>query len=346
VKKKLTILLVKIAIGAALLAFIVWKMAPEWDKSRIIITNLFRYRVYRFIAGILCFGLVVCLGTYRWKLLLRAHQVDLRFCEVIKLFFVGHFFSQFMPGGIAGGDIVKSFYVSTHTDDRKHEAVTTIFIDRIMGIFGLFGVLVIAVLINLGSLGHGRYIIYDLAILAAISLILVLFFSKGLLRRIGIITRIVDKIPYKEFIARIYNAFHYYKDHKLVLLIAFILSTTVHLILAIMVYLIASGLGLDTPLRKYFIIVSLVNFVGSLPISPLGTLGTLDLAYIKFFEKEVAENTGIPGAIALLVRLIYAFWGLVGLFVWLFLKSQMRSNSLKKVTGLEHVEAGINEVRK
>ena len=139
-KKKITILLVKIAIGVALLAFIIWKMAPGWDESRIIITDLFRHRIYSFIAGILCFGLVVCLGTFRWKFLLRAHQVDLRFGEVIKLFFVGHFFSQFMPGGIAGGDIVKSFYVSTHTDDRKHEAVTTIFIDRITGIFGLFGV--------------------------------------------------------------------------------------------------------------------------------------------------------------------------------------------------------------
>ena len=345
-KKKITILLVKIAIGVALLAFIIWKMAPGWDESRIIITDLFRHRIYSFIAGILCFGLVVCLGTFRWKFLLRAHQVDLRFGEVIKLFFVGHFFSQFMPGGIAGGDIVKSFYVSTHTDDRKHEAVTTIFIDRITGIFGLFGVLVIAVIINLGSLAYGKHIISVLVFLAAVSLLTVLFFSKGLLRRIPIITKLVDRIPYREFVARIYNAFHYYRDHKLVLLIALVLSTAVHLVLAVMVYFIASGLGLDTPLRKYFIIVSLVNFIGSVPISPLGTMGTLDGAYIFFFQKVVSEESGIPGAIALLVRFIYAFWGLVGLFVWLFIKSHMRSNGLEKVTGLKHSEAGINEVRK
>ena len=102
-KKKLLILLLKTLVGAALVVYIVWKMAPEWGESKQIIAELFKERVGYFAAGVFCFAVVVLLGTYRWKLLLRAHRVRLPFLEVLKLFFVGHFFSQFMPGGLAGG---------------------------------------------------------------------------------------------------------------------------------------------------------------------------------------------------------------------------------------------------
>ena len=139
VKKRLLILFLKIAVGAALVAYIVREMAPEWEESKQIIADLFKGRFGYFVGGVFCFAVVVFLGTYRWRLLLKAHMVRLPFLVVLKLFFVGHFFSQFMPGGIAGGDIVKSYYISAHTEDRKHEAVTTIFIDRMTGLFGLSG---------------------------------------------------------------------------------------------------------------------------------------------------------------------------------------------------------------
>ncbi len=344
-KKKLLILLVKIAVGTALVSFIVWKMAPGWDESKLIIRELFEYRAHRFVAAVCCFGLVVFFGTYRWRLLLRAHQVRLPFLQVLRLFFVGHFFSQFMPGGIAGGDIVKSFYVSTRTDDRKHEAVTTIFIDRIIGVFGLFGVLIIAVIVNLGFFGYGNKVLYVLVSFGAATLGMLLFFNKTLLKKIAIVTKIAERIPYKDFVARIYNAFHHYKDHKLVLLLSFFLSMAIHLVLAMMVYFIASGLGLSTPFRRYLIIVSLVNFVGSVPISPLGTMGTLDGAYIYFFQSEATGESGIPGALALIIRLIYAFWGFVGLFVWLFLRSQMGLDGPAETAGQELEETTMDEVR-
>ncbi len=334
-KKKLLFSFLKVVIGAALLSFIVWKIGPDWAESKRIVADLFKNRLGFFISGVLCFCVVVLLGTYRWQLLLRAHQVNLRFLEVLKLFFIGHFFSQFMPGGIAGGDIVKSFYISAHTDDRKHEAVTTIFMDRMIGVFGLFGVLIIAIAVNLGSYGYGKKVIFVLIFFAAVALLMLLFFNKGLMKRIPRMTDILDRIPYRDFIARTYNAFHYYKDRKFVLLVTLLFSTIIHVVLAAMVYFVAVGLGLETPFRKYLILVSLVNFVGSIPISPLGTVGTLDGAYVYFFQNETSGKPGILGALALLIRLIYAFWGLIGLFVWLFIKSQMRPAGVVKSDNMQ-----------
>jgi glycosyltransferase 2 family protein len=326
-KKKLLISLIKIIIGVALLVFIIYKIAPDWEKSKNLIVNLLSSEIGFFLLGTLCFGMVLLIGIYRWYLLLLAHKLRLSVIDVAKLLFVGHFFSQFMPGGIAGGDIVKSYYITSHTDDRKHEAVTTIFIDRIAGVLGLFGVLIIAVAVNLGSIGYSKYVIIVLAFLGCCWLSLFLFFNKNLMKKIPGMAKIISKMPYKDFIGRIYNAFHYYKDHKAVILLTFLMSVVVHLLLALMTFYIGRGLGLETPLRKYLILVSLVNFVGSIPVSPLGTVGTLDGAYIKIFESEAAKESGIPGALALMVRLVYALWGLAGLVIWLFMKSQLSVES-------------------
>jgi len=321
--------MLKIAVGALLLWFVVRKMSPGWQTSKQLIVQLFQSNIHLLALGVLCFGAVLLIGIYRWQLLLFAHKIRLTTIDAAKLLFVGHFFSQFMPGGIAGGDIVKSYYVTNHTDDRKHEAVTTIFIDRIIGTLGLLGVLVIAILANIGSVGYTKYVVIVLLFLGVCSLLMLIVFNKRLMKKIWGITRLADRMPYREFIARIYNAFHYYKDHKSVILLTFIMSVLVHFILAVMTYCVGRGLGLETPFKKYLILVSLVNFIGSIPVSPLGTVGTLDGAYIFFFEGETVKGSGIPGALALMVRLIYALWGVVGLIIWFFMKSQFRAKNQK-----------------
>ena len=331
-KKKIFILIIKIVIGIALLCYVIYKMSPGWEKSKICILELVQNNQGLLLLGILCFGGVLIAGVFRWQLLLRAHKVNISTIDATKLLFIGHFFSQFMPGGIAGGDIVKSFYITNHTDDRKHEAVTTIFIDRLVGILGLFGVLLIAILANIGSIGYFSYVIIVLCLLGASLILTFLFFSKRIINKLPGIEHLKKKIPYKEFVTRIYNAFNYYKDHKRVMLLTFLLSVFIHFLLTVMTYCIALGLGLQIAFKKYLVLVSLVNFVGSIPISPLGTMGTLDGAYIFFFESESSKASGIPGALALMVRMIYALWGLAGLVIWLFGKSGLKIKKSERIT--------------
>lgn len=339
-KKKLFVLALKIIIGAALVVFIVWKMAPGWESSKRVIGEFFSRDFGLFAAAFFCFGAVVCLGTYRWRMLLRAHMVRLSFPEAFKLFLIGHFFSQFMPGGLAGGDVIRSVYISAHTDERKHEAVTTVFIDRMTGIFGLFVILLAALLLNLSSYLDDPLVLFALIFLPAAAVAVLLFFNKALLRRIPGLDRVYEKLPFRDFLTRIYDAFHYYKDHKFVLCYALVLSAAVHLILATMVFFVGRGLGLETAYRKYLILVSMVNFVGSVPISPLGNVGPQEAGYLGFFGGEAGKDSGIPGALAIVIRILYYMWGLVGLVVWLFNKSRVSPEAVETT----HEEKGTATV--
>ena len=336
-KKKKLILLLKIIIGIGLITYVLWKIGPDWDKSKEYITNAFTSYFAKVILGVSLFSFVCLIGTYRWKILLRAHQIYLPYPVALKLFFIGHFFSQYMPGGIAGGDIIKSYYVSTHTVKRKAEAVTTVFVDRFIGILGLVGVLIVALLYNLGSIQYGKEIRFIFVFFIVCIIIALIFFNKRLMKRIPLLSKIYQRLPRKEILTRVYDAFYYYKDHKLTLLLTFLFSVCIHFILVIMAWIVGSSLGLKTAFREYMILIPLVNFVGSIPVSPVGNVGTFDSACVFFFRYE--EKAGGPGALALIIRFIYFFWGGIGFFVWLFEKAKVPKAVLKQdLAEVEKVE--------
>ncbi len=320
-KKKL-IFLLKIIIGVGLIIYVLRTIGPDWDKSKEYITNAFSSHFAKVILGVSLFSLVCLIGTYRWKMLLGAHQVYLSYPVALKLFFIGHFFSQYMPGGIAGGDIIKSYYVSTHTVERKAEAVTTVFLDRFIGILGLVGVLIVALLYNLGSIQYGKQIRFVFIFFAACIILALIFFNKRLMKRMPLLSKIYQRLPRREILARVYDAFYYYKDHKLTLLLTFLFSVCIHFILVIMAWIIGSSLGLKTAFREYMMLIPLINFVGSIPVSPVGNVGTFDSACVFFFD-VYKEKAGGPGALALMIRFIYFFWGGIGLLVWLFEKAKV-----------------------
>ncbi len=58
-----------------------------------------------------------------------------KYAAAIRLFFLGLFYNNLMPGSV-GGDLVKAWYVTKHTDKRL-EGVLSVFMDRVIGLFGM-----------------------------------------------------------------------------------------------------------------------------------------------------------------------------------------------------------------
>ena len=72
------------------------------------------------------------MASARFVWLLRAQGIYIGYWEGIKLTYAGNFFN-FVMVGTTGGDLFKAFYVAQHTR-YKLEAVTTIFLDRVVGL--------------------------------------------------------------------------------------------------------------------------------------------------------------------------------------------------------------------
>jgi len=100
------------------------------------------------LAGLL-FGGVICLGAWRWGILLRIQGVRLPYADLWRLTMIGQFFSLAIPGAV-GGDLVKMGYIARRVPAGKTaESILTIVLDRIVGILGLFALASVLVLLNL-----------------------------------------------------------------------------------------------------------------------------------------------------------------------------------------------------
>ncbi len=132
--KKRLVSLLQLGIGIGLIAFLFHRMDNKADlinALQAIASN------WPYLAGaILAFLVCILLCTWRWRLILAAHDMKLPVWRTLELYFIGQFFNAFMFGSI-GGDLVKVFFVANAIPHKRTEAMTTVFIDRLMGLLAL-----------------------------------------------------------------------------------------------------------------------------------------------------------------------------------------------------------------
>ena len=86
--------------------------------------------VFASALGIFTIGQV--LVGFRWWLLLRTQSIFIRFWTAVRLHFLGLFYNNFMPSSV-GGDLIRAWYVTRHTD-KRFEAALSVFVDRAIGL--------------------------------------------------------------------------------------------------------------------------------------------------------------------------------------------------------------------
>ena len=131
-KSKNIFLFLRIAVvTAGIIWVIVWvSRGDRWDK----LTSIFHQMnlgIFAVTLGIFIIGLVIV--GFRWWLLLRTQSIFIDLTAAVRLNFLGWFYNNFMPGSL-GGDFLRAWYVTKHTD-KKFEAALSVFVDRIIGLF-------------------------------------------------------------------------------------------------------------------------------------------------------------------------------------------------------------------
>lgn len=80
----------------------------------------------------------ILLGV-RLQVLLRNQQIDVGWWNCVRLSFAGNFLNFAAPLGSNAGDLFKAYFISLHTD-RRAQAMTTILLDRLLGLGTLVAV--------------------------------------------------------------------------------------------------------------------------------------------------------------------------------------------------------------
>ncbi len=124
----MTARLLFVAVGLALAATYISKKVG-WDK----LAETFRTLDWRLFVLSLCIFLCgQVIVALRWWLLLRTQSIYIGVAPAIRLHFLGLFYNNFMPSSV-GGDIIRAWYVTHHTE-KKVEAALSVFFDRVVGL--------------------------------------------------------------------------------------------------------------------------------------------------------------------------------------------------------------------
>ncbi len=284
--------------------------------------------------------LAVLLTLVRWHLLVRALGLPFRFADALRLGFLGYLLNFFSLGSV-GGDLFKAVFIAREQPGRRPEAVATVFIDRLVGLYALLLVATAAVLAG----GFTRHEQEPLRLVARATLGLSGLGALGLVALLlpgvtgGTVSRWLSRLPAVGSMAeRLVRAVRIYRRRLDVVILALLLSLGVHTLMTLSFDCIARGLLPVAPaLGESFLVVPLSLLASALPL-PFAGLGALEGA-LDFLYRSVAAGGAILAGdglvVALCFRIITMTIACIGLYYWLAARREVADT-------MERAEAGID----
>lgn len=279
-------------------------------------------QLWTLIVGTLVYAVSQAFVALRWWLFLRAQRISVSLALAIKLNYLGLFFSNFLPSSV-GGDLVRAWYVSRHSD-RKLQAALGVLVDRVMGLIStlilaltalfLFmrGTPILTIRRTAGLMRFfgefsGPHLTLATIILLGVLLILRKPLSAIARRAWRHIVKIVHQL--REVVAVYYR-------HPFVLIWGLGLTIVLQSMVITAYWLIGLDLNIDASLGYYFVFFPLVWVIGSIPVSIAG-IGILEGGLVFMFVRYTGASPEAAAALALCQRLTWLAASLPGLYVHL-----------------------------
>ena len=321
-KSRRIFLFLRIAVvSGGIIAGIFWiRRAVGWDN----LANTFRsinLGIFALVLGVFIIAQII-IGL-RWWLLLRSQSIFISFWAVVRLYLLGWFYNNFMPGSV-GGDLLRAWYVTRHTD-KKFEAVLSVFVDRVIG---LSSTLVIAVCFYLlflrdkgleitssgtggflSSIAQYKSVFFWAAIIIIVILCALLLHKKSrsmLLKACSYIRQSSLKV-----IIKFKDAIVIYCKKPLTILLAFGLTVFLQMLVITAFWLLGRNMGIQADVKYYYVFFTLTWVLGAVPVS-IGGAVVVEGMLTYLFSTFAGTAKDAAFALALCQRAVWMLASLPG----------------------------------
>jgi uncharacterized protein (TIRG00374 family) len=287
--------------------------------------NLTQISPWVFVASVLLVGIMLCLGVLRWRMVLRVHGLTLPFTRAAEISLVAHFFNSFFLGS-TGGDLMKAYYAARETHHKKTEAVVTVFVDRLIGLWAMLLFAGVMMLPNWSLLTSDAIlrlpILVVLGMLLGCTALVLLALYGGVSRQWSGARDWLRRLPKGQWLEQLLEACRVFGREKFFVSRALLISMLLNAVTVFQFIVLAWGLTLHVPALNMFVIVPTIICIASLPITPSG-LGVRENLFVIMLA---ATTISVPPTSALSLSLLaYAgtlVWSLIGGIVYLMFKER------------------------
>lgn len=268
--------------------------------------------------------LALVAGAVRWHAILRTIGLPTKFGRTFQGYFIGQFFNAFLFGA-CGGDLARAIVAAHDHSDKRAEAVTSVFLDRAIGLVVtlLLGcVLLLPRLREFARYAEARLALLLMALFLAASLgFIALFFGGDLFARIPGLRRLERRGRIGPLLRRAYDALFLFRRNARHLLWPTVLSVANLLLLAAATAALARALELPLPFRDLLAVFPVITVLAAVPLTP-GSLGVRESLYVQMLL-PLGIAAGPALMLSLLGYLAGSFWSLIGGGFWLFRASSV-----------------------
>jgi len=227
-------------------------------------------------------------SSVRWYYLLLYDKPSLLF--MIKLYFVGTFFNNFLPTSI-GGDAYKIYKLGEKISSKTN-AFTATFLERFIGMFALI-VISLYGFLTFSDVGVLSFLfIFILGLLSFI--IFMIFYPKFKFKPIKL-------LRFFDILDKIHASFLRYRHHKRLIFISLLASFIVQVSSVLTQFFVFKSLGIDIPLNFAFFAFPLI-FLSGYAIPSINSLGSQEILYTTFFS-----SIGVSVSIIISASFLYHF---------------------------------------
>lgn len=297
-----------------------WTLGPN-----MLAQTLGQVGTVHYALSLVCMGMSLLIGAWRWRMALRMQGLPLQTARVLEISLIAHFFNSFLLGS-TGGDLLKAYYAARETHHKKAEAVTTVIVDRMIGLFAMLAFAAAFWWPNRNLfIADSRLFLAGSTILAmagAASLFLYLAWRASRIPQFRTFLANLPEFPGKVALLKFAQTFTEFSGNPSFLLRSLTASMLLNLTVVAQFMILARGLGFHVdPAFQCFLIPAIIT-ISAIPITPSG-LGIRENLFVFALASPIVK---VPAAKALSWSLL-AFsgslvWSLVGGCVYLWARDR------------------------
>lgn len=304
--KKVLLFFGKLAVSGLLVCYLLRKL----DLS-VICGYVREINLSWIVIAVCLLGIGRLITGWRWGVLLDVQGIHIPFKTILSFLFVSNFFNTFLPSTI-GGDAIRASDSSRHSS-LPAESITTIVVERMMGICALATIAFVSLLCGIGSDGHLLLFFWPVLLLVVLTYAaLILTLNR---RLAGFMAAALGKTRLKGVSSRIRkvsSVLSELKQNKDSMIKAGLLSLLLQVNVIFYTYVVALSMNLRIPLIDFFVIVPIVLVILILPVSING-IGLRENAYALMFAGYVTGEEAVALSWVLLALSLF-LGGVGGLF--------------------------------
>lgn len=243
------------------------------------------------------------LNFVRWYLLVRGLYMEFHLSDAFRLGTLGFMFNQVSPGSV-GGDLLKAVFIAKEQHTQKTEAVATVVIDRVVGLYamlivGSLGLALVSPQISANALVQKMQVVVWSALAVGTVWFAWVMSPLATGKRVR---DFADRLPaVGHTLTRLIDAAAIYRSRLAYIFASLGLAVMTHCLLIGAFWYISRGLPVYEPtLFQNASIVPPSLVAGALPLTP-GGLGTMEAA-IEFFYITLGGQKGDGTIVALAYR--------------------------------------------